>query len=53
MINNICETAEWPKDFTAVTMIAIKKKPKAIKCSNHCTINLIAHTPKIIVRIIT
>jgi len=53
MINNICETAEWPKDFTAVTMIAIKKKPKAIKCSNHCTINLIAHTTKIIVRILT
>jgi hypothetical protein len=37
LINNICETAEWPKDFTAVAMFTIKKKPKAAKCSNHCT----------------
>jgi len=53
LINNIYETAEWPKDLTAVTVIAIKKKPKATKCSNHCTISLIAHTAKIIVRILT
>jgi len=26
LINNIYETAEWPKDFTAVTMIALRKK---------------------------
>jgi hypothetical protein len=32
-------------------MIAIKKKPKVTKCSNHCTISLIAHTAKI--RIVT
>ena len=51
LINNIYESAEWPKDFGAVTMIAIKKKPKATKCSNHCTISLITHTAKI--RILT
>ena len=39
-------------DFTEVTMIAIQKKPKATKCSNHCTISLIAHTAKIVVRIL-
>ena len=39
-------------DFTEVTMMAIKKKPKATKCSNHCTISLIAHTAKIVVRIL-
>jgi len=27
LINTIYETGEWPKDFTEVTMIALKKKP--------------------------
>ena len=35
LINAIYETGEWPKDFTEVTMIALKKKLQAIKCSNH------------------
>ena len=46
------ETREWPKDFTEVTMIALKKKPQATKCSDHCTISLIAHTVKIVVKIL-
>jgi len=28
------------------------KKPKATKCSDHHTISLIAHTPKIVARIL-
>ena len=44
LINTIYETEEWPKDFTEVTMIALKKKTQATKCSDHCTISLIAHT---------
>jgi len=35
LINIIYETGEWPKDFTEVTMIDIKKKPQATKCSDH------------------
>jgi hypothetical protein len=31
---------------------ALKKKPKATKCSNHRTINLIIHAAKIVVRIL-
>jgi len=31
LINTIYETGEWPKDFTEVTMIALKKKPQATK----------------------
>ena len=50
--NNIYETGDWPKDFTEVTMIALKKKPQATKCSNHRTISLIAHTAKIIAQIL-
>jgi hypothetical protein len=36
LINNIYESGEWPKDFAEVTMVALKK-PKAIKCTDHCT----------------
>jgi hypothetical protein len=43
LINTIYETGEWPKDFTEVTMITLRKKPQATKCSDHRTINLIAH----------
>jgi hypothetical protein len=46
LINNIYETGEWPNDFTEVTMIALKKKPRATKCSDHRTVSLIAHTAK-------
>ena len=33
-------------------MIALKKKPQATKCSDHCTISLIAHTAKILAKIL-
>jgi len=38
---------EWPKDLTEVTVIALKKKTRATKGSEHRTISLIAHTAKI------
>ena len=50
LINTIYETGEWPKDFTEVTMIALKKKPQATKCSDHHTISLISRTAKILRR---
>ena len=52
LINTIYEAGEWPKDFTEVTMIALKKKTQATKCSDHRTIRLIAHTAKIIAKIL-
>jgi hypothetical protein len=35
LINIIYETGELPKDLTEVTIIALKKKTQATKCSNH------------------
>jgi len=35
-----------------VTMMALKKKPQATKCSDHRTISLIAHTAKIAAKIL-
>jgi len=52
LINIIYETGEWPKDFTEVTIIALQKKPQATKCSDHRTISLIAHTAKIVAKIL-
>ena len=52
LINTIYETREWPKDFTEVTMIALKKKTRATKCSEHSTISLTAHTAKIVAKIL-
>jgi hypothetical protein len=52
LINNLYKTGESPKDFTEVTMIALKKKPKATKCSDHYTIGFIAHTAKIEARML-
>ena len=40
LINTIYETGQWPKDFTQVTMIALKKKTQTTKCSDHRTISL-------------
>jgi hypothetical protein len=49
LINTTHETGEWPKDFTEVTVIVLKK-PQATKCSYHSTVSLIAHTAKILRR---
>jgi len=35
-------------DFNEVTVIPLKKKPTATKCSDHCTNSLITHTAKIV-----
>ena len=51
LINAIYETGEWPNDFKEVTMIALKKKIQATKCSEHRTVSLISHTAKIIAKI--
>jgi hypothetical protein len=52
LLNNMCENGEWPKDFVEATMIALKKKSKATKCSDHRTVFLIGHTAKMITRIL-
>jgi len=49
LINNIYETGELPMDFNEVTTIVLKK-PRAMKCRNHCTISCITCTAQIAVR---
>jgi hypothetical protein len=52
LIINIHKTGKWLKDFIKVTVITLKKKPKATKYSDHCTISLFAHTAKTVARIL-
>jgi len=49
-IKNIYDTGIWLKDFTDVTVIAVKKA-KSTKCINNRTIRLIPHIAKIVARI--
>jgi hypothetical protein len=51
LTNSIYVIGEWPRDFIEVKMIALKKKPKATKCSDHRTISPMAHAAKIVARI--
>jgi hypothetical protein len=49
LINNMHETGEWPKDFTEVGAVVLKKKPQAAKCMNHRTFILTEHTVQVVV----
>jgi len=44
LINTIYETGEWPKDFTEVTIIAVKKRRHITKCSDHHSISFIEYS---------
>ena len=44
LINTVYETGKWPKDFTEVTIIALKKKTQTTKCGDHRKISLISYT---------
>jgi hypothetical protein len=48
--NIVREIGEWPKDFTEVIAIALKKKPKATKYRDHRTVSLNEHTAKMATR---
>jgi len=48
---DMCDSREWPKNFSEITVTALKKKPNATKHNDHHTISLILHAAKIVVRI--
>jgi hypothetical protein len=52
LFNTIYETGEWPKDFTEVTMIALKKKPQATKFCDYGTVSLITHTANTVAKVV-
>jgi hypothetical protein len=51
-IMSIYINGEWPRDFIAVTRIALKRKPRATKRNDHRTFSLIAYISIIVARIL-
>ena len=48
----ILKTQQWPQDWEMSVFIAIAKKGNAKECSNYCTIALISHTRKVMLKIL-
>ena len=46
----IWKTQQWPQDWKRSVFIAIPKKGNAKECSNYCTLALISHTSKIMLK---
>ena len=48
----IWKTQRWPQDWKRSVFIPIPKKSNAKECSNYCTIALISHVSKIMLKIL-
>ena len=48
----IWKTQQWPQDWKRSVFISIPKKGNAKECSNYCTIVLISHASKIMLKIL-
>ena len=48
----IWKTQQWPQDWERSVFIPIPKKGNAKECSNYCTIALISHTSKVMLKIL-
>ena len=46
------KTQQWPQDWKMSVLIPIPKKSNAKECSNYCTVALIAHASKIMLKIL-
>ena len=56
VLHSICQqiwkTQQWPQDWKRSVFIPIPKKGNAKECSNYCTIALISHANKVMVKIL-
>ena len=56
MLHSICQqiwkTHQWPQDWIRSGFIPIPKKDNVKECSNYCTIALISHTNKVVLKIL-
>ena len=48
----IWKTQQWPQDWKRSVFIPIPKKVNARECSNYCTIALISHASKVMLKIL-
>ena len=56
VLHSICQqiwkTQQWPQDWKRSVFIPIPKKVSAKECSNYCTIALISHASKVMLKIL-
>ena len=56
VLHSICQqiwkTQQWPQAWKRSVFIPIPKKGNAKECSNYCTIALISHTSKVMLKIL-
>ena len=57
VLHSICQrkiwkTQQWPQDWKRSVFIPIPKKGNAKECSNYCTIALVSHASKVMLKIL-
>ena len=52
IINKIYDDGKLPEDLSKSIFITLPKKPSAVDCEQHCTISLMSHVTKIILRVL-
>ena len=56
MLHSICQhiwkIQQWPQDWKRSVFIPIPKKGKAKECSNYCTVALISHANKLMLKVL-
>ena len=56
VLHSVCQqiwkTQQWPQDWKKSVFIPIPKKGNAQECSNYCTIALVSHTSKVMLKIL-
>ena len=56
VLHSMCQqtwkTQQWPQDWKRSVFISIPKKGNVKECSNYCTIALISHASKVMLKIL-
>ena len=56
VLHSVCQqiwkTQQWPQDWKGSVFIPVSTKGNAKECSNYCTIALISHTSKVMLKIL-
>ena len=56
VLHSLCQqmwkTQQWPWDWKRSVFIPVPKKGNAIECPNYCTIALISHASKVMIKVL-
>ena len=52
IFQQIWKTQQWPQDWKRSVVISIPKEGNAKECSNYCTVAVISHASKIMLKIL-